>query len=61
MYNPFNISNNLMCVQDTTREIALDVFQIDNEHDMQQGMKLMNDVSDAITMGDGSCWSFYDC
>lgn len=28
-----------------TLQISLDVFQIDNEHDTQQGMTLMNDVS----------------
>lgn len=36
----------LLYVQDgESRQISLDVFQIDNEHDMEQGMKLMNDVS----------------
>ena len=28
------------------REISLDVFRVDNESDMQQGMRLMNHVSE---------------
>lgn len=46
LWNVFHCEVILCDVQGgDTLQITLDVFQIDNEHDTQQGMTLMNDVS----------------